>query len=172
MNLDSTTLGADRRLRYVPASVRERWNSEELLKETPPEQLAEYKRDAVQSLELVGQMHHAGVQFMAGSDGPDPFVFPGFSLHDELELLVKSGFSPAEALQAATYDPAAFLGKLDKYGTLEKGRVAEIVVLQDNPLLDIRNTRRIEGVMVDGHYYSRPDLDRILEQVETLAAQE
>lgn len=172
VNLDSTTLGADRRLRYVPASVRERWNSEELLKETPPEQLAEYKRDAVQSLELVGQMHHAGVQFMAGSDGPDPFVFPGFSLHDELELLVKSGFSPAEALQAATYDPAAFLGKLDKYGTLEKGRVAEIVVLQDNPLLDIRNTRRIEGVMVDGHYYSRPDLDRILEQVETLAAQE
>ncbi len=171
-NLDSTSLGADRRLRYVPASVRERWNSDELLKETPPEQLTEYKRDAVHSLELVGQMRRAGVQFLAGSDGPDPYVFPGSSLHDELELLVKSGFSPAEALQAATYNPAAFLGKLDKYGTLERGRVADIVVLADNPLQDIRNTRQIDGVMIEGHYYSRAELDRILQQVETLAAQE
>ncbi len=109
---------------------------------------------------------------MAGSDGPDPYVFPGFSLHDELEWLVKSGFTPLQALQAATLNPALFLAKMDKYGVAETGRVADLVLLDANPLDDIRNTRKIFGVVVGGKYYSREALDKMLQQVEKLAAQQ
>ena len=106
---------------------------------------------------------------MAGSDGPDPFIFPGFSLHDELEWLVKVGFTPAEAIQAATRKPAEFMGKLDQYGVVEAGRAADVVLLEANPLKDIRNTREISAVVLGGKYYSRSELDRILAQAVELA---
>ena len=106
---------------------------------------------------------------MAGTDGPDPYVFPGFSLHDELELLVKAGFSNAEALSAATFYPALFMVKLDRYGVVEPGRVADMVLLDANPLDDIRNTRKISAVVLRGKYYSRMDLDRMLAQVAEAA---
>jgi imidazolonepropionase-like amidohydrolase len=117
-------------------------------------------------------MDGAGVKFMAGTDGPDPYVFPGFSLHDELEWLVKSGFTPLQALQAATINPALFLAKLDKYGVAETGHTADLVLLDANPLQDIRNTRKIFGVVVGGRYYSREDVNKMLEQVEKLAGQQ
>ena len=129
------------------------------------------KAEAARGLELVKAMHGAGVQFMAGTDGPDPFDFPGFSLHDELEWLVKSGFTPLQALQAATFNPALFFAKLDKYGVAETGHAADLVLLNDNPLQNISNTRKIFGVVVGGKYYSREALDKMLEQVEKLAGQ-
>ena len=130
------------------------------------------KAEAARDLELVKAMHEAGVQFMAGSDGPDPYVFPGFSLHDELEWLVKSGFTPWQALQSATFDPAVFLGKIGQYGLVEPGHEADLVLLNANPLDNIRNTRKIFAVVANGKYYSRKDLDMMLQQVEKLAAQE
>jgi hypothetical protein len=168
-NLDDPNLANDFRLKYVPASVRKQWDPEKLLRQSTPEERLEMKQEAQRDLELVGAMHRAGVQFMAGSDGPDPYVFPGFSLHDELEWLVKSGLTPTQALQAATLSPALFLGKLDKYGVVEKGHVADLVLLDANPLEDIGNTRKIEAVVVGGKYYSRADLDQMLTQVEQLA---
>jgi imidazolonepropionase-like amidohydrolase len=117
-------------------------------------------------------MHEAGAQFMAGTDGPDPYVIPGFSLHDELEWLVKSGFTPLQALQSATFNPALFLANLDKYGFAGTGHTADLVLLDENPLQDIRNTRKIFGVVVGGRYYSRKALDKMLEQVEKLAGQQ
>jgi hypothetical protein len=170
--IDDPNLESDPRLRYVPASVREQWNPNRLRKSTSPEELAELKAEAAHALELVKAMHGAGVQFMAGTDGPDPFVFPGFSLHDELEWLVKSGFTPLQALQAATFNPALFFAKLDKYGVAETGHAADLVLLDDNPLQDISNTRKIFGVVVGGKYYSREALDKMLEQVEKLAGQQ
>ncbi len=137
-----------------------------------PEELASLKTEAARHVELVKAMHSAGVQFMAGTDGPDPYVFPGFSLHEELEWLVKSGFTPLQALQAATFNPALFLTKGDKYGVAEIGRVADLVLLDANPLDDIRNTRKIFGVVLGGKYYSRAALDKMLQQVETLAGQQ
>jgi imidazolonepropionase-like amidohydrolase len=95
-------------------------------------------------------MHSANVLFMAGSDGPDPYVIPGFSLHDEPEWLVKSGFTPVQALQAAATMPAQFLNKMDKYGVVEQGRLADLVLLDENPISDIRNTRKIFGVVANG----------------------
>jgi len=107
---------------------------------------------------------------MAGTDSPDPWVFPGFSLHDELELLVEAGFTPGQALRAATYSPAEFLGKSSDYGMAEKGLVADLVLLDANPLLDIRNTRRIFAVIVRGKLFPRKDLDQMLADAATEAA--
>lgn len=80
-------------------------------------------------MEIVGAMHRAGVKFLAGTDTPNPYVFPGFSLHDELALLVKAGFTPMEALQAATRNPAEYLGRLDSLGTIEESKIADLVLL-------------------------------------------
>ena len=106
---------------------------------------------------------------MAGSNGPDPYVVPGFSLHSELEWLVKSGLSPAQALQSATFNPALFLAKLDKFGVVEPGRAADLVLLEANPLEDIRNTREIAAVVVGGRYYSRQELDKMLARIAEVA---
>lgn len=148
------------------------WDPAKLRKDTSPEELMLLKAEAARDLELVKAMHEAGVPFMAGSDGPDPYVFPGFSLHDELEWLVKSGFTPLQALQSATLNPALFLGRIDKYGLVEPEHVADLVLLDANPLDDIRNVGKIFGVVANGKYYSRKDLDIMLQQVEKLALQE
>ncbi len=170
--IDAADLESDPRLKYVPASVRGQWDPAKLREKTSAEELAALKVEADRDMELVKAMHGAGVRFMAGSDGPDPYVFPGFSLHDELEWLVKSGLTPLQALRSATFSPALFMSKMDKYGVVELERVADLVLLDANPLDDIRNTRKIFGVVVGGKYYSRRDLDAMLQQVEKLAAQE
>jgi hypothetical protein len=112
---------------------------------------------------LVGDMHRAGVEFLAGTDtnGWNP-VFPGFGLHDELELLVDSGLTPMEALQTATRNPAMYFGSLAQTGTVQAGKIADLVLLDVDPLLDIRNTRKIDAVIMRGRYYSRQDLDALL----------
>jgi imidazolonepropionase-like amidohydrolase len=160
-NIAENPPDADSPLKYVPASIRQQWDPRVVAGNTSAEQLAEYKRDADHAPAIVKQMQQAGVYFLAGSDGPDPMVIPGFSLHRELELLVESGFSPLQALQAATLNPALFLG-VEKYGVVERGHVADLVLLDENPLVDIHNTRKIAGVMVEGKYHSREDLDRVL----------
>ena len=170
--IDSPKIAAGAEMRFVPASIRSEWAPDRLLAGTAPDQLTLAKREAYEQLQVVSAMHRRGVQFLAGTDGPDPFVFPGSSLHDELELMVKCGFSPLEALQTATLNPVIFLTKLDKFGVVEKGHIADLVLLEDNPLSNIRNTRKISAVVVGGHYYSRRDLDRMLTQVQELAAKE
>jgi hypothetical protein len=100
--------------------------------------------------EIVGTIHRAGVPVLAGTDGPGGCLAAGWSLHKELENLVSAGFTPLEALRAATIEPARFLGVADSLGRVRAGMVADLVVLDANPLEDIRNTRRIAGVISDG----------------------
>src|SRR5262249_6152228 len=90
------------------------------------------------------------------------FCYPGFSLHDELMLLVAAGLTPAEALRAATLDPARFLGLNETLGTIDTGKVADLVLLDGNPLEDIRNTQRIDAVIANGRLFERKSLDRML----------
>ena len=100
---------------------------------------------------LVGDMHRAGVEFLAGTDtSPNNPVRVGTGLHDELELLVQSGFTPMEALQSATLNPARYFGTLKDMGTIEAGKFADLVLLNANPLDDIRNTRKISTVILRG----------------------
>ncbi len=104
-------------------------------------------------IEIVRKMHKAGVQIMAGSDFSDWALVPGIDLHNELALLVEAGFTPMEALQTATLNPAKFMGKTDTYGTVQVGRVADLVLLDMNPLEDISHTRKIHAVVLGGKLY-------------------
>jgi imidazolonepropionase-like amidohydrolase len=98
-------------------------------------------------------MHRAGVHIMAGTDAPLRNSPPGFGLHEELALLVRAGLSPHAALVAATLEPARFLGMQDSLGVVETGKLADLVLLNANPLDDIRNTRRISVVIANGRLY-------------------
>ena len=115
-------------------------------------------------------MHRAGVPLLAGTDAPTPFVIPGFSLHDELALLSEAGLAPMDALQTATRNPARYLGLQDSLGTVEKGKIADLVLLDANPLQDIRNTTRIAAVILNGRLLSGLSLQKMLAESEELAA--
>lgn len=111
---------------------------------------------------MTAAMHRAGVNILAGSDVGTPFVFAGFGLHDELERLVDAGLPEPAALRAATLDPARFLEATDSLGTVAEGKLADLVLLDANPLEDIRNTRAINAVVMNGRYLHRAALDQLL----------
>jgi hypothetical protein len=119
---------------------------------------------------LIPKMRDAGVDFLAGTDSILDFCFPGFSLHDELALLVEAGLTPMEALQAATHNPAKFLGSLDSLGTVEPGKLADLVLLEANPLEDIHNTQKIAAVVRNGKFFPQAVLQKMLAEVETAAS--
>jgi imidazolonepropionase-like amidohydrolase len=100
----------------------------------------------------------------------NPYCFPGFSLHDELELLVRAGLTPMAALQAATLNPARFLGKEKDLGTVEQGKIADLVLLDENPLADITNTKKINAVVVRGKLFPKTELQQMLAAVAAMAA--
>jgi len=110
------------------------------------------------SLQVLPDMYSLGNRFLAGCDG----LVPGFCLHDELEWFTKAGFSPLQALQTATINPARFLGREDTQGTIEVGKRADLILLEANPLIDIRNVARIENVVVRGKLVTKAGIDKIL----------
>jgi imidazolonepropionase-like amidohydrolase len=122
--------------------------------------------------ELLKLMQSGGAGLLAGSDSgaSNNYTFPAWTLHRELELLVENGLSPMEALQAATRNPARFLGELEHNGTVEEGKTANLVLLTANPLDDIRNTQKLDAVVLKGKLLPRPHLDQLLEDVATKAA--
>jgi imidazolonepropionase-like amidohydrolase len=171
--IDQTDFAHDTRAKYVPSYWKDvTWKrfTEEITHDFNPDDLATRKRFVEKELEVVNAMHRAGIPFLAGTDTPPGvYIFPGFSLHEELQRFVAAGFTPMEALQTATLNPAKFLGMDDRLGTIEKGKLADLVLLDANPMDDIRNTQRIAAVIVNGRYLSRVDLDKILAGVEAAA---
>jgi hypothetical protein len=165
---DERTLLNDSRMKYIPPSSRRRWR-DAFQRTKTVSSLAERKARANLRLKIVGAMHRAGVRLLAGADAPNPFVFPGFSLHEELELLVEAGLTPLEALQLATINPARFLGREQETGTIEKGKLADLVLLDADPLANIGNTRRINAVVANGRHFSREQLQKMLADVEAIA---
>lgn len=122
-------------------------------------------------LEIVRKMHAANVPFLAGTDTPAGVdVLPGISLHLELQRFVAAGFTPLEALQTATLNPARFYNRLGDFGTVQTGRIADLVLLRANPLLDIANTRTISAVVADGRYFSQQDLEQTRAHLREIAA--
>lgn len=121
---------------------------------------------------MVKMMQSAGVGLLAGTDCSvyNPFTFPGYALHQEFELLARCGLSPMEVLQTSTRNAARFLGELDQHGTVEERKVANLVLLTANPLDDIRNTRKIDSVVLRGKLLARGDLDNLAEDVARKAA--
>ena len=102
------------------------------------------------SLSLVNKMHQEGVKIIAGTDTPIGYLTPGYSLHKELELLSEAGLSNMDVLRSATITPAEFFGMENQMGTIEVGKLADLVILDKNPLMSISNTQSIHRVIVKG----------------------
>ncbi len=162
--LDDKEFTADDRVKYITPYLRTMLYPKGAV--AGPEDFADRKKVFQKYLAVVGAMRKAGVVLLAGTDTPNPYCFPGFSLHDELGLLVRAGLTPMEALQAATRNPAQYLGRSKELGTVEAGKIADLVLLDANPLEDIGNTRRIAAVVVGGKLLRREALRAMLDKVE------
>jgi imidazolonepropionase-like amidohydrolase len=172
--VDDIDVSHDPLIKYAPAAWKDRtWPmfKTDILKTMDTDPLAVRKQFVQMELEMTLAMFRAGIPFMAGTDtAAGVHIFPGFSLHQELALFVKAGLTPMQALQTATLNPARFLGKSAEMGTVEKDKIADLVLLDANPLDDIDNTRTIRAVVLAGHYFSRSKLDEMLHGVEVAAA--
>jgi predicted amidohydrolase len=162
-HLDDPALERDPRLRYIPRFVKERWSDRAATLEAGSARAAAGQQ-ALQRREvaITGLLFRAGVPMLAGTDVTNPYCLPGFSLHDELARLVGAGLTPLAALQAATLNPARFLHVTDSLGTVDVGKVADLVLLDGDPLADIRNVSRIAAVVVNGRLIDGAARERLL----------
>jgi len=169
--LNDSTFKADNRKLYIPRYLIDDWNQK--LSSYPQSQLDNFCNDFrvryLLELSLIGKMNSKGVKFLAGTDFPNPYVFPGFSLHDELSLMVKGGMPILDVLKSATINPAIFMNITADFGSVEVGKLASLVLLNKNPLENIENTRTIETVIIRVKVYNRKALDLMLEQQNLVA---
>jgi imidazolonepropionase-like amidohydrolase len=167
--VDAIDWSHDPDLPYAPASWKDKsWPkfTAGIIKDLDTDPLAVRQKFVDHELAIVKRLHARGVPFLAGTDTPAGVdVIPGSSLHHELQRFVDAGLSPLAALQTATINPAKFFGRTAELGTIEPGKLADLVVLDRNPLDNIANTRAIADVVADGQLYSRAELDGILRQV-------
>lgn len=134
----------------VPKRLRDHWERYRVKSNLQPSTQAARKGEFAKYQELTGLLYRAGIPILAGTDSPEPYVPPGASLHQELEMLVESGLSPADALRSATIVNARALKQQDRLGSIEAGKLADLVVLGADPLASIRNTRSIRMIVRGG----------------------
>jgi imidazolonepropionase-like amidohydrolase len=167
--LDDAAITNDLRLKYVRPALRTSWRKMSdaglSAQDRAARQQTYRKRQAI-----INRMQRAGVGILAGTDLGNPYLYPGFSLADELAVIVEAGLKPIEALQAATRNPARFFGREKDLGTVRTGRLADLVLLDDDPLADIRHTSRVHAVIVNGRYYDCAILNKMLAEAEAAAA--
>ncbi len=150
-------------LKYVHPLFQSKWlTANNYVKNATPENKEYYPKLVQFHFELVKAFKEAGVPIVAGTDAGVSGVIAGFALHDELELLVKAGLTPREALQAATLLPAQWLGIDSQIGSAEVGKLADLVLLDENPLIDIKNTRKIAGVFINGTWWDKNKIGTML----------
>lgn len=164
-HLNDTSLARDPRLAWIPTRMSNGWDPSRdfRFRMLRPEDWVVRRRVYDRQREIIALLKQEGVRFLAGTDLANPYIYPGFSLHDELGLMVENGFTPLAALQAATIEPARFLGLTDSLGTVAAGQVADLVLLEANPLEEIRNTTRIAAVVLRGQILDRKRLDQVLQ---------
>ena len=152
---------------YMPAATVSQWQQakQDLLRD-PNYDAATAARAVRLRQIIINELHEAGAGLLLGSDSPQIFNVPGFAIHRELEFLVEAGLSPFEALETGTVNAALFFGEESDSGSIAPGNAADLVLLDANPLQDISNSRRVHGVMVNGLWLSRADIDDLLEQYE------
>jgi imidazolonepropionase-like amidohydrolase len=150
----------DPRLADLPASTLDSWSRQAKGALFSPDNSRRAEVTLRRFMPILAKLHGRGVTILAGTDAGSPFDFPGSDTHSELVLLVEAGLSPLEALRTATSNPARFMG-LDSLGSVEPGKVADLVLLEADPLADVHNTSRIAGVVQAGRYFNRAALDSI-----------
>ena len=154
-HMDDPKLMSDPQLAIIPASIRGPWPDVSNNSDSSKAQIWRAYR-------LVALAKRAKTEILAGSGTGDPYVIPGAALQDELVQLVAAGLTPRDALEAATLSPARFFERGKDMGSIDKGKLADLVLLDANPLDDIRNVRQVRGVFARGRYFARQDLDSLL----------
>ena len=152
-------------MRFMPPALLSPWKNNPQLASLTPYQFSRIRLYDEKRNEFVRALHEGGARILLGTDTPNPFVAPGFSVHEELRNLVSVGFTPYEAIKAATSDAAEFLHQEKQFGKVAVGMRADLLLLESNPLLDVANVNRRTGVMVDGRWISEPELRERLEQL-------
>jgi hypothetical protein len=172
-NLEEPRWTQSPNLQYVPRSTIDRWHAQRAPGSRPPAVMQRVAaREAIKTGIIAG-LHAAGARLLAGTDVGNPYLVPGFSLHEDLELMVtEAGMSPLAALRTATLNPARFAGMEASLGTVEAGKLADLVVLEANPLDDIRNSTKIAAVVANGRYHDRAALDALLGEARRAASVE
>ena len=162
----------DERLAYLPREVTSSWKVENdfRVKNRTAQQWNDAKALYHDNLTRLKLLNQNGASFLTGTDLGNPYCFPGSSLHEEFELLQQVGFTPLQILQAATLNAAKYLNKTDSLGTISPNRYADILLLADNPLADITNTKKIQGLCVNGKFYSKSDLESLKQQAKRISA--
>ena len=154
---------------YVPSVLKDyAWKVRtQYLNRLPPEE-SRMKFIAIRN-KMIVELWKAGVPLMAGSDSPQWFNVTGFAIHDEIENLVQAGITPFAALQTATLNPATYLGADSKKGTVTKGKQADLLLLDKNPLTDIKNARAISGIFINGTWYDKSKIDKLQSDAKSLS---
>jgi imidazolonepropionase-like amidohydrolase len=169
--LDASDLPRDEALRFIPASLSSQWEQRrsQHIKASTAQDFALRRLLLEKSRDLVSAMRLARVKLLAGTDAADAYTLPGLSLHQELELFVEAGMTPMEALQTATRNAAEVAGKLDTLGTIERGKIADLLLLDANPLQTISNTQKIHVIVVGGKLISPAKRQELLAEIEAFA---
>jgi imidazolonepropionase-like amidohydrolase len=136
--------------------LREEWARTAVPFDYTEDDFRQGKVELARQMEFIGRARRAGIKITAGTDVIMPYVVPGAGLHEELRLLVESGLTPMEALVAATGQAAELIGQQNILGTVEKGKLADMVVLDADPIQDIRNTQKIAQVIKSGRVLTGP----------------
>lgn len=159
------TLRSYRELRYVPESAIRSWSG--MYRQRAADLTEEQVKNVLANrAKVLRALHEGGVRILAGTDSPQQFNIPGFSYHRELQEMHDAGMSTFEVLKAATVNAGEYFKEQDSFGTIEPGKRADIVLLNANPLEDISNTSKIEGVMVRGRWFSHADIWSRLDKIE------
>lgn len=169
--LTDSAFRKDDRLVYVAPMMKNMWDPKNdfRLRTAGPEYFNSEQLDYDLKKKIVRALNQAGIRLLAGTDTPNPYCFPGFSLQDELQILTECGLSPLQALQTATLNPALYFGIQKDQGTVAAGKIADLVVLKANPLEDIGNTRKIGAVILKGRFIGSGEVDGLLQKARKIA---
>lgn len=151
------------RSEYISQKVLDLWKSQWSQQDDAPEYIWQ------NWAQMVSELNKAGVPLMVGTDLMLPGIIPGFSVHEEMAIWQEAGIPPVDVLRGATIVPSQFMGLGERLGSVSLGKTASMVLVRANPLEDIRNAQQIEGVFQRGQYFSRTDLDRLLDEAKDLA---
>jgi hypothetical protein len=169
--MNDSSLLNDPRMQYMGRGIRNSWDPKKdaRFRNWTPATFAAFRQDFNYKLRIIKALQDAGIPLLAGTDFPNPYCFPGFGLHEELQWMVRAGLTPAEALQTATINPARYFGIEQRTGSVAEGKTASLVILDANPLLDISNTQKIEMVILRGKVLNKAALQALLDKAKRIA---
>ena len=159
-------------MQYMPASTLDNWKQRKLQSTGENSGFSEEQWVSFISLrrQLIKKLQESGQGLLLGSDAPQLFNVPGFSIHHEMAGMLRAGLSPLEIIQSGTINPAKFFGQEGEYGELKEGQSADLFLVSGNPLEDITNLKNVEGVMVRGTWLDKVTIAQKLEEIAAHAA--